>query len=65
VTILDADDRVAAHLGDGQGIKAAEIDRHPDKFATPHALTLASNGDLYLVEWLPNGRARRFRPTPA
>lgn len=65
VTILDGDDKVAAHLGDGQGIKAPEIDKHPDKFATPHALTVAGNGDFYIVEWLPNGRVRRFRHTPA
>src|SRR6185436_14173837 len=43
VSILDADDKVLAQLGDGQGVKAAEIQAHPDKFALPHALTVASN----------------------
>ena len=65
VTILDADDKVVALLGDGQGVKAAEIAKHPDKFATPHALTVASNGDLYVIEWLPYGRPRKFKHTPA
>jgi hypothetical protein len=60
VTILDADDKVVARLGDGAGIKPTEIGQHPDKFATPHALTVASNGDLYVIEWLPNGRPRKF-----
>lgn len=65
VTILDAQDKVVARLGDGQGIKPAEIDRHPDKFATPHALTVTSNGDLYVLEWLPHGRPRKFKLTPS
>jgi peptidylamidoglycolate lyase len=63
VTILDADDKVVAHLGDGSDVKQPET--QPDKFATPHALTVASNGDLFVIEWLSFGRPRRFRPTPA
>jgi hypothetical protein len=67
VTILDADDKVVARLGDGADVKEPEkqIQGHPDKFGTPHALTVASNGDLYVVEWLSFGRPRKFRPTPA
>jgi hypothetical protein len=61
VSIIDANDKVVAQMGDGQGVKAAEIDKHPDKFATPHALTVASNGDLYVVEWVGNGRPRKFK----
>lgn len=58
VTILDADDKVVAHLGDGQGDKQAS--QKPEKFATPHALTVSSTGDLYVIEWLPFGRPRKF-----
>jgi hypothetical protein len=65
VSILDADDKVLAQLGDGKDVKAEEIKDHPDKFATPHALTVASNGDLYVIEWLPYGRPRKFKHTPA
>ena len=65
VSILDADDKFVAHLGDGQGIKAADIGQHSDKFATPHALTVDSHGDLYVIEWLPFGRPRKFKHTPA
>lgn len=65
ITVLDKEDRIVARLGDGQGTPAAKIQEHPDKFATPHALTLDSRGNLYVVEWLPFGRARKFRRTPA
>jgi hypothetical protein len=65
VTIFDADDKVVARLGDGQGLKPEEIKDHPDMFATPHAATVASNGDLYVIEWLPYGRPRKFKRTPA
>jgi DNA-binding beta-propeller fold protein YncE len=62
VSILDADDKFVAQLGDGQGVKKEEIT--PDKFATPHALTVDSHGDLYVVEWLDYGRVRKFKHTP-
>ncbi|HWB01328.1 MAG TPA: twin-arginine translocation signal domain-containing protein [Pirellulales bacterium] len=62
VSILDAKDRVVAHLGDGHGIKKENVT--PEKFATPHALTVDSRGDLYVVEWLDYGRVRKFRHTP-
>ena len=65
VSIMDADDKFVAHLGDGKGIDAKTIKDHPDKFATPHALTVDSHGDLYVIEWLPFGRPRKFRHTPA
>ena len=60
VTVLDADDQPVARLGDGQGIPPGEIEKHPGKFAHPHALTLDSAGNLYILEWLPHGRVRIF-----
>lgn len=65
VSIMDAKDKYVARLGDGADVKAADIQQHPDKFATPHALTVDSRGDLYVIEWLPFGRPRKFRHTPA
>ncbi len=62
VTILDADDQVVAHLGDGKG--AADNRTNPALFAAPHALCVDSRGALYTVEWLDFGRPRKFRPTP-
>lgn len=64
VTILDDKDAVVAQLGDGAAVKPAELDKHPEVFATPHAVTVASNGDLYVTEWLPNARVRKFKHTP-
>ncbi len=65
VTIMDADDKFVAHLGDGAGIKQPDIQQHPDKFATPHALTVDSKGNFYVLEWLAFGRVRKFNHTPA
>lgn len=62
VTVLDDKDQVVARLGDGKGIPDAEINKHPGKFAKPHALTLDSKGNLFVLEWLPWGRVRKFSP---
>ena len=59
VSIIDAEDKIVARLGDGAG--DAEADKKPEKFKTPHALTVSSTGDLYVIEWLPNGRPRKFK----
>lgn len=64
VSIIDAADKVVAQLGDGRGVKKEELASHPEAFATPHALAVDSRGDIYVVEWLPNGRPRKFRHTP-
>jgi len=34
------------------------------EFIAPHALTVDSKGDLYVVEWVPQGRVRKFKHTP-
>ncbi|MCZ2343779.1 MAG: hypothetical protein LC104_18580 [Bacteroidales bacterium] len=60
VTILDADDKIVTHLGDGNGIK--ENQTRPELFALPHALTLSSRGELFVIEWVPFGRPRKFSP---
>jgi hypothetical protein len=65
VSVVDPDDKIVARLGDGAAVQPQEIQHHPDKFKTPHALTLASNGDLYVIEWLSFGRPRKFKHTPA
>ncbi len=62
VSVLDDQDKLVARLGDGQGIADAEINQHPGKFAKPHALTVDSKGNLFVLEWLPWGRVRKFSP---
>lgn len=58
VTILDPYDRPVAHLGDGTKLT------DDSAFKAPHALTVDSRGDLYVVEWVPDARLRKFRHTP-
>jgi len=71
VTILDADDKLVAQLGDGSGVPNGGMgvtketaDQHPDKFFAPHAMCVDSRGDLYVVEWVSFGRPRKFKHTP-
>src|SRR5437867_867231 len=68
VTIFDADDKVVAQLGDGREAdgKTSKKDAqtNPALFATPHAMCVDSRGDFYVVEWLPQGRARKFKHAP-
>jgi peptidylamidoglycolate lyase len=66
VAIIDKDDKPVAVLGDGKGIKPEEFEKgQQDKFARPHALTVDSRGDLFVLEWMPYGRVRKFKHTPA
>jgi hypothetical protein len=69
VSIFDKDDKLVAHLGDGRESdgKTARKDNQTDPalFAAPHALCLDSRGDLYVLEWLPFGRPRKFKHVPA
>lgn len=66
VAILDKDDHCVARLGDGKGVKKEEFETgQKDKFATPHAMCVDSKGSLYVLEWLPYGRVRKFTHTPA
>jgi len=66
VTILDKDDQPVAVLGDGKGADKAQFEKgNKDKFQAPHALTVDSKGNLYVLEWVPYGRVRKFTHTPA
>ena len=58
VYILDEQDQVIAQLGDGKALQGDQA------FMAPHALTLDSKGDLYVVEWVADGRLRKFKHTP-
>jgi len=72
VTIIDAKDQLVATLGDGKGVPGGgmgakrEMDEpNADKFFAPHALTVDSKGSIYVVEWVPWGRVRKLKHTPA
>ena len=71
VAIIDAKDQPVARLGDGKdvltgGVKPTkEIDAaNAAIFFTPHALTVDSKGNIYIVEWVPWGRVRKLTHTP-
>jgi peptidylamidoglycolate lyase len=69
VTIIDADDSVAAQLGDGKETDGKtnrpDNQTNPALFAAPHALTVDSKGNFYVLEWIPTGRPRKFKHVPA
>lgn len=62
VTILDENNKVAVHLGDGAGIAnlpgrgKARSEFLPGKFVHPHGAKFLANGDILVAEWLPIGR---------
>lgn len=58
VSIIDRDDKVVAQLGDGK------LFTDESGFKAPHALTIDSHGDLYVVEWVADGRLRKYKRTP-
>jgi peptidylamidoglycolate lyase len=62
VTIIDANDKVLAQLGDGKDLPDNKT--NPALFAAPHALNVDSRGDLYVIEWLDFARPRKFKHTP-
>ena len=67
VTILDKSDRLIAHLGEDPEAWRKEgwprrpaAERTPDRFVSPHAACLDSHGDLYVAEWVPDGRLTKL-----
>lgn len=67
VTVLDQEDRLIAHLGEDPAACRKEgwpnrppSERSPDRFVAPHAVCVDSHGDLYVVEWVPEGRITKW-----
>lgn len=66
LTILDERDRLIAHLGDGDHYTREgwpnrdPSERRPDEFVSPHAACVDSRGDVYVVEWVPDGRLTKL-----
>ena len=61
-----------AVLGDGKDVPGGgggakpEMDApNADKFFAPHALTVDSKGNIYVLEWVGWGRVRKLTHTPA
>jgi peptidylamidoglycolate lyase len=68
LTILDPQDQLVTHLGDGKESdgKTNKTDNqtNPSLFAAPHSMCVDSKGSLFVVEWVPTGRPRKFKHTP-
>ena len=68
VTILDKQNQVAAILGDNtdpatSGKNNATADkRKPGIFCAPHGATFDRAGNIYITEWVSDGRVMKLRP---
>lgn len=64
VTILDKDNKVVVHLGDGHPSALRGEPREkfiPGKFIHPHTAIWLDSGDILVAEWVPIGRVTWLR----
>jgi sugar lactone lactonase YvrE len=65
VTILDKNNRLIVHLGDGthyQGIRDKPRSAFtPGKFIAPHSACYDHDGNIFVVEWVEVGRVTKLR----
>lgn len=64
VTLLDKDNKVVAHLGDGYPSKLRGAPRETfidGKFIHPHDAIFLHTGDILVAEWVPIGRITLLR----
>ncbi|WP_051620582.1 hypothetical protein [Paenibacillus sp. UNC451MF] len=67
VTVLDKNDLLVTHLGEDQqaykqkGWPNLPKDYfRPNKFSSPHGICVDSRGDVYVVEWIADGRLTKL-----
>lgn len=69
ITILDRDNKVAAHLGDGGNpskLRGAPREQFiPGQFVHPHDAQFLRNGNILVAEWVPIGRITLLRKATA
>ena len=72
VTIFDRDNRLITHLGDNPDVwkrkgwpNIPHDDRAAGKFISPHAACVDAEGNIYVVEWISDGRVTRLRRVEA
>ncbi len=64
VTLLDRDNKLIAHLGDGGNFALRDKPRDqfvPGKFIAPHGACFDRNGNIFVVEWVEVGRVTKLR----
>lgn len=67
ITILDRDDRLITHLGEDQQAykqqgwpNLPKTYFRPDKFSSPHGVCVDSQGNVYVAEWISDGRVTKL-----
>lgn len=68
VTIFDKDNKLVTHLGDNPDIQKhpkypniPHEERIPGKFISPHAARWDRDGNIYVVEWVSDGRVTKLK----
>lgn len=64
VTLLDRNNKLIAHLGDGEnfGLRDKPRDQFvPGKFIAPHGAIFDRAGNIFVVEWVEVGRVTKLR----
>lgn len=68
VTIFDKNNQLVCHLGETPNPKSIEgwpnvpsEQRVPGKFTSPHDAIWDHDGNVYVVEWIPDGRVTKLR----
>lgn len=68
VTIFDKDNKLVTHLGDNPGVEKREgypnlpqEQRVPGQFISPHMAIWDHDGNVYVVEWVSDGRVTKLR----
>lgn len=66
VSIFDKNDKLVTHLGDSDLYKTPswpniQYKLQPGQFSSPHACCVDSHGDLYVAEWISDGRVTKLK----
>jgi hypothetical protein len=68
VTIFDKDNKLITHLGENPGVEKLQgypdlpkEQRTPGKFISPHGATWDRAGNIFVGEWVPDGRVTKLR----
>jgi len=71
VTILDRDNRLVTHLGENPGVQdragypnLPHAQRESGKFISPHSAIWDRHGNIYVVEWVEDGRITKLVRQP-
>lgn len=68
VTVFDSNDLLVAHLGEDQLAykqngwpNLPKAYYRPERFSSPHGVCVDSHGDVYVAEWISDGRVTKLR----